>query len=263
MQDLGTVVIKSGKKVLELERDSILYVKMDGNNAAIHISRDYVHYIRVTFSELQKQLGDNFVNIKRGCLVAAMAVHNVTDKVNLCNGESLEYATRKKGEITREIQEKQERIIKMLKSDNTPDTAEEYQEYYKVFSKMPIAFADIEMVFDKGCRAIDWIFRYANPALADLEKLPLEEIVGTSFGSLFPNMDSKWLRCYERAAIYGEILKIIDYSPEIDTYLDIICFPTFPGHCGCVLFDVAKIKSFRKVDDAERALGVFLQQMMR
>ena len=33
-------------------------------------------------------------------------------------------------------------------------------------------------------------------------------------GSLFSNMDSKWLRSYERAALYGETLKIIDYSPN-------------------------------------------------
>ena len=40
-------------------------------------------------------------------------------------------------------------------------------------------------------------------------------------------MDSKWLQSYERATLYGETLEIMDYSPEIDTNLKIICFPTF------------------------------------
>lgn len=80
-------------------------------------------------------------------------------------------------------------------------------------------------------------------ALAELEKLPLEQLIDHSFGSIFPNMDAKWLRVYERAALYGETLEIADHSPEIDTDLRIICFPTFKGHCGCMLFDRRRIQT--------------------
>ena len=118
------------------------------------------------------------------------------------------------------------------------------------------------MVFDRGIHAVDWIFRYGNLALADLEKVPLEKLIGSSFGSLFPNMDSKWLRSYERAALYGETLKIIDYSPEIDTYLEVICFPTFQGHCGCMLFDVSKMQSSREITESEKALAFYFQKLV-
>ena len=80
-------------------------------------------------------------------------------------------------------------------------------------------------------------------ALAELEKLPLEQLIDHSFGSIFPNMDAKWLRIYERTALYGETLEITDYSSEIDTELKIVCFPTFPGHCGCMLFDRRRIQT--------------------
>ena len=86
------------------------------------------------------------------------------------------------------------------------------------------------MVFNEDRHAVDWIFRYGNPALARLEKIPLKSLIGSSFGSLFSNMDSKWLRCYEQAALYGKALEIVSYSPEIDTNLKIICYPTFKGH---------------------------------
>ena len=114
------------------------------------------------------------------------------------------------------------------------------------------------MVFNEEKRAVDWIFRYGNQALADLEKIPLEQLIGHSFGSLFANMDAKWLRCYELAALYGERLEIMDYSPEIDTYLKVICFPTFRGHCGCILFDLLEIKYTRNSSDAETALKLYL-----
>ena len=67
-----------------------------------------------------------------------------------------------------------------------------YHEYYKCFDLMSIAFADIEMIFDEERQAIDRIFRYGNEALARLEEVPLDKMIG----SIFPNMDSKWLRSY-------------------------------------------------------------------
>lgn len=81
---------------------------------------------------------------------------------------------------------------------------------------------------------------FITVTLAILEKLPLDKLIGSSFSNLFANMDTKWLRGYERATLYGETLEIVDYSPEIGKNLKIICFPTFPGHCGCILFDTDK-----------------------
>ena len=72
-----------------------------------------------------------------------------------------------------------------------PLTAEEYRKYYKICDALPFAFTDIEMVFNEEKKAVDWIFRYGNEALATLEKLPLDKMIGSSFSSLFSNMDAK------------------------------------------------------------------------
>ena len=47
--------------------------------------------------------------------------------------------------------------------------------------------------------------------------------------------------------------QLIAHSPEIDTYLKIICFPTQPGHCGCLLFDIAEMKFAEDSGDAHNA----------
>ena len=80
-----------------------------------------------------------------------------------------------------------------------------------------------------------------------------------SFGSLFANMDSKWLRRYERAALYGEVLELMDYSPEIDTNLKVICFPTFKGHCGYILFDLDTIKVVNSSSNVHRIWDIYLR----
>ena len=97
------------------------------------------------------------------------AIHSVENTVVLNNGEQLEYVTRQKKRILEQLQTQQRRLILTMQDDTAPANAEEYHEHYKSFDAMPFAFTDIEMVFDEERRAVDWIFRYANPALAKLE----------------------------------------------------------------------------------------------
>ena len=215
----------------------------------------------MTLDQLEKMLGDGFIKVHRGCIVSAMAIHDITDNINLSNGESLAYTLRKKNQIIDQFHSKQKCMISSFIEENVPVTEEEYRRYYRSFDSVPFAFADIEMIFNEENHAVDWIFRYGNPALAKLEKLPLEQLIGSSFGSLFSNMDSKWLRSYERATLFGETLELIDYSPEIDTYLKVICFPTFKGHCGCILFNISDIKFTKNSSDAEKALMLYFGKL--
>ena len=50
------------------------------------------------------------------------------------------------------------------------------------------------------------------------------------------------------------MLEIFDYSPEVDTYLKITCFPTFAGHCGCILFNVQDFSAAHTLTDSEKAM---------
>ena len=257
MQEEKYITITSDRREVTIGVATILYVIMRIKYAEIHVSDGMVYNTRMTLSEIAGNLDDGFLKVHRGCIVSAMAIHDITDKIYLSNGESLEYAQRKKNEIIEQFRLKQKSIIRGFAEYDVPATPEEYRKYFSSFDSIPFAFTDIEMIFNDERHAVDWIFRYGNPALARLEKMPLEKLIGSSFGSLFPNMDSKWLRSYERATLYSETLEIIDYSPEIDKYLKVICFPTFKGHCGFILFDISEIKFTKNSSDAEKALMLY------
>lgn len=257
LQKENTIEITVGKEVIALETDRILYVIMKRNDALIHVEKDQVYSTRITMTELMNRLGDEFILVHRSVLVSARAIHKIDDKIYLSNGEELEYVVRKKSALQKQLTQIQKKIICSFDTADVPMKREDYFEYYRSFDHMPIAFTDIEMIFDEENNAVDWIFRYGNQALAELEKVPLDKLIDHSFGSIFPNMDSKWLRSYERATLFGEKREIIDYSPEIETYLKIICFPTFKGHCGCILFDVSEIEFTRTGDDVEAALLLY------
>lgn len=254
MQESKYIIITSKRKKVVIDVNSIVYILMKRKDAEIHVKGGDVYVTRASLLELSKELDDNFIEVRRGCAVSVKAIHNINKKVNLNNGESLDYTVRKKKELIKQLHEKQRIIINGFSEKNVPTTAEQYRKTYSSFENMPFAFTDIEMVFNDESYAVDWIFRYGNDALSKLENIPLEKLIGSSFGSLFSNMDSKWLRCYECATLFGETLETMDYSPEVDKYLKIICFPTFTGHCGCILFDINEIKFTKNSDDADKTL---------
>lgn len=260
MQETNHIIIISNREKIVLGINSILYVIVTGKKAQIHVSGDKVYETRMSLNQLENELGDDFIKVHRGCLVSAMAIHDITDSINLINGESLQYTIRKKSKIIEELHLKQKNIINSFHNYGIPKTEEEFFNYFRSFDNMPFAFTDIEMIFNEEKHAVDWIFRYGNEALSKLEKVPLNELIGNSFGSIFKNMDSKWLKSYERTALYNEIIELVDFSPEIDTYLKVICFPTFKGHCGCILFNIDDIKFTKSSDEATLALKLYLNK---
>ena len=220
------------KQEYKIAISTILYATMQKGLIYIHTVDGTIYRERTSLRIMEEQLGDSFLKINLSTLVAIRYIREISDKIWLSNGEGLPYVVRNKRRFMKWIVDEKRKMAEHHAGEDIPQTEEEYREYYKGFEHMPFAFADIEMVFDDSFRAVDWIFRYGNPALAKLEKLPLHVLIGSAFGDLFYNMDSKWLESYERAALYGETLEVLDYSPEIDTNLKVICFQTFVGHCG-------------------------------
>ena len=242
-QEYITIISKRVK--MQIRRADILYIIKSEYLSMIHMLNGDIIQTITTIQELEEMLGGDCIEVKRGCIVSVSAITEVKDKICLCNGEAIPFTKRKKKAIRMEWQENQKLMIDEISGQNQPMTDEEYHRYYEICDKFPFAFTDIEMVFNEKRHAVDWIFRYGNKALAELEGIPLERLIGSSFSSLFNNMDAKWLRGYERAALYGETMEIEEYSPEIDANLRILCFQTFPGHCGCILHDMDRLQSMK------------------
>ncbi|MGN0153265.1 MAG: LytTR family transcriptional regulator DNA-binding domain-containing protein [Lachnospiraceae bacterium] len=262
MQEEKYITVNSKWKKVTLKVSTILYIHMRRKYADIYMTGERVCETRTNYKELKDQLGDGFIEVRRGTIVSVIAIHNVTQTINLNNGLSLKYTLRRKKEIEENLYRERKNLLSRFSKEGVPITKEEYFRYYSGFEHVPFAFADIEMIFDETWRAADWIFRYGNSALAELEKVPLDKLIGNTFGTIFHNMDSKWLQCYERASLFRETLELTDYSPEIDTYLKVICFPTFEGHCGCILFNIENIEFTRSSDHTEIALGTYFKQYL-
>lgn len=100
------------KNQIDIPLSSILYIIMEGNNAFVHVQPAHVYQTRMTLAEIEPHVGEYFIKIKSGCLVSVIAIHNITEKVNLVNGESLDYASRHRKELLNRFHSRQIELIK-------------------------------------------------------------------------------------------------------------------------------------------------------
>lgn len=262
MENAKVITVNSGMNEIEINTRTIIYIKVSGGITYLHLFTGEIYATRTTLSEFERMLDSCFIKVRRGCLVSVYAIYSITDAVNLFNGETLRYSKRLRRTVIMNYRSKLRNIVHELAKSVSLKTEAAYRKHYHVFDDMPFAFTDIEMIFDEKCQAADWVFCYGNNALAKLEGISLSGLIGQQFGVIFPNMDEKWLRAYERVVFYGEVLNIVDYSPEIGANLNIICFPTFKGHCGCIMFDVDEMKFLRKSTPTDNAIAALIDKLL-
>ena len=108
-QEFITVTFNRTK--IAIRCSDILYVIMSDDYCRIHMFDGNVYCCRMTLKELKKQLNEEFMEVKRGCMVAVSAISDIGDRILLSNGEKICYTKRKKNGAQRRTAENQELII--------------------------------------------------------------------------------------------------------------------------------------------------------
>ena len=170
-----------------------------------------------------------FLNISKGTVVCRSQIVNISNDGVYTMSDGRTFQGRKRGmsshrRLSAEIglAEAKPRSLRML-------------EKCSLLDDMPLAFCVIELVFNQDGHGMDFIFRYCNAEMANVEGVPVEEMLDRSFYEIFRNGDKKWLVAYADVALNGTKHTLHDYSPEINKYLTIHCYQPEPGYCACVL----------------------------
>ena len=254
LQGAESITIISKRKHVNISASAILYISMKGRNSEVHVISGETYETRVAIDELESRLGNRFLRVCRSCLVSVLAVNKFSKKMELINGEQLDYPIRKKRALNEALTEKRRQIVSSINRSSAPITHEELRRHYMTYESMSFAFADIEIMFSEENNDVDWILRYGNPALSELLKVPLEELTDISLSALFKRKGWNWNCSHERSALYGETLEMVEPDPQSEGFIRKTSFPTFPGHCGVILMDLSQIRYSHNGDEADKAL---------
>lgn len=171
------ISVISNRRHISLLTEDILYIQLSGRQSIIHFSDGRTYETYATIHELESMLGSSFIRADRATLVSIKGIHDIGKEIELVNGETLYYSCRKKRELKEQLRAGRRQIAQNLSDSDAPTTQEEYQRHYASYDSAPFAFTDIEMVFNEERAAVDWIFRYGNEALAEIEKTPLQQLI--------------------------------------------------------------------------------------
>ena len=154
MRSNGISVI-SNRRHISLPVEDILYIQLAGRRAVIHASGGRTYETYTTIEELEQMLGSGFIRTDRATLVAAKGIHAIGRQIELINGETLDYAHRRKRQLKEQLRADWRQIAQNLSNSDAPATREDYQRHYASYDSAPFAFTDIEMVFNEKRAAVD------------------------------------------------------------------------------------------------------------
>ena len=223
-------------KVNNINTDDIKYVIHENKKTAVFLIEGKSIETWIPMKDIYENLPKNdFLNIQKGILVNAKQIVNISYNGIYTMTDGHTFQGRKRGlSEHRKIRKKLGLASSVLSSDDyIPPLG--LLEKCTLLDKMPIAFCVIELVFDEKGHGVDFVFRYCNEMMADVEGMPVSEMINRSFYEVFENGDKKWLVTYADVALNGNKRILTDYSPEIDKHLTIYCYQPIPGYCACIL----------------------------
>ena len=112
---------------------------------------------------------------------------------------------------------------------------------FTVFDHMPLPMYIVELHMKETEFGADFIFRYGNKAMLELEDMKLDEIVGREFYDIIPTADPKRLVVYMDVALNGSSRTLREYDPSKNGIITVSAFQPLPGYCACMLMKVEPV----------------------
>lgn len=216
------IVISELQYLIHKEKQTCIYTT-DGREISTFIP------LKDIFSALPE---NEFWNIQKGIVVAARYVLSIDDNGIYTMVDGTVFKGRQR---SMEEHRQHRRNLDLIQRESKHYLPLTLYEKCALMDNAPIAFCIIELVFAENQRGVDFIFRYCNKMMEDVEGLPVSEMIDRSFYEVFKNGDKKWIIPYADVALNGVQRELRDYSPEIGKDLIIHCFQPEPGFCACFL----------------------------
>ena len=225
MTNLNTYFKKHG-----LCAENILYIYRKDRKTVIQRSDGEEFALFIPVQNVLSALPESeFLSISKGTVVCRSHIVNISDDGIYTMSDGRTFQGRKRDMSSHR------RLRTEIGLAKTKPHPLSMLEKCSLLDDMPLAFCMIELVFNQDGHGIDFIFRYCNAEMANVEGVPVEEMLDRSFYEIFRNGDKKWLVAYADVALNGTKHTLHDYSPEINKYLTIHCYQPEPGYCACVL----------------------------
>lgn len=233
-----SIELMVNRHMMQIPVNSIVYANVTDKLCKIHLDNGDMLSLFITISDLMDKLGEeDFLRVSRSSLVAYTAVESVNqDEVILYGGVRIPYSRSRRKEIVERARNCMERQV-VRRDESRPMGQLDFDQDFVFWDQVPVGFGVLEFLSDHSGRFSDFVFRYVNQALAEVEGSTREKLLNRAYSHVFKGARNKWLAIYSKVAFMGDTVELIDYSPELEKELLVICYQPAYGYCACIVCD--------------------------
>ncbi len=212
----------------------IIYIKHIDRKVNVHFKNGNVVStylpLKVILDALPKGA---FLNITKGVLISAAEIKKIEGNIyTLSDGTVFAGRVRGAGEHKANRKNLEKHIV-----PSSRISAETINERFSVLDNSPLATCVIEAVFNTAGHGVDFIYRYANAAMANLEKIRVEDMINRSAYDVFRKINHKWIETYTAVAIDGAHRIFEDTNIRNGKIVTAVCSQPLPDFCMVTLID--------------------------
>lgn len=179
-----------------------------------------------------------FLNITKGVVISAAEIKKIEGNIyTMSDGSVFRGRVRGAGEHKANRKNLEKHVI-----PSSRISAETINERFSVLNNSPLATCVIEAVFNTAGHGVDFIYRYANAALANLEKIRVDDMIDRSAYDVFKRINHKWIETYTAVAVDGANRIFEDTNIRSGKIVTAVCSQPLPNFCMVTLIDGKIVK---------------------
>lgn len=174
-----------------------------------------------------------FLNITKGILISAAEVKKIEGNIyTMSDGTVFTGRVRGAGEHKANRKNLEKHIVAPSRI-----SAETINKRFSVLDNSPLPTCVIEAVFNTAGHGVDFIFRYANAAMANLESVRVEDMIDRSAYDIFKRINHHWIETYTAVAVDGASRIFEDTHIRNGKTVTAVCSQPLPDFCMVTLID--------------------------
>lgn len=211
--------------------DTIKYIIREDRKTVVYLQDERTPSTNMPLKDIFAALpGGKFLNVHKGVILAARQIQSISDEGVYTMLDGRTFQGRK-----RSLREHQDTRQMLFLDTETPmhSTAAMLAEKCTIFDNSPVALCLIELLTDSTGSIIDFVFRYCNAQMENLEGVPVEQMIGHTIRETFPGANYSKLIAYADVALHGtnriaESYNFVNNEPQ-----KVYCYQPEKGFCIC------------------------------
>lgn len=175
--------------------------------------------------------GNLFLNITKGVVISAAGIYKIEGAVYTMT-DGRQFMGRKRGAGEHKLN--RHRLESRISVEN-PLLSQTIAQRFSIMDHSPLACCVVQLISNSAGYVVDFIFRYGNQALYDLEDIREEDFVDHSFYDIHKGWNHRWLAIYTDVALNGTQRVVTDYNRFHQCPVTVYCYQPMESYCVCCL----------------------------